>query len=123
MVRALVRVRTARPPWQQDAFIDLGDQFIAISAGRTQPRDQARHFGLAVDNKPAVRAAAHAAGIAVQDSGSLDLIDPWGNHIQVVDYREIQFTKAPSVLRAMGLDHLDKTETARRELRDKGLAD
>jgi catechol-2,3-dioxygenase len=104
------------------AFIDIGDQFIALAAGRTQPDDRARHFGLVVDDKEAVRAAMQQAGIGVQSSGSLDFHDPWGNHVQVVDYREIQFTKAPSVLRGMGLDGLDKTESAQHELRDKGLA-
>ncbi|HMK92740.1 MAG TPA: VOC family protein, partial [Thermoleophilia bacterium] len=57
----------------------------------------------------------------VQPSGSLDVNDPWGNQLQVVDYREIQFTKAPSVLQGMGLRDLDKTEQAREELRRKGL--
>src|SRR5438477_6011777 len=80
------------------AFIDIGDQFIALAAGRTQPHDDARHFGLVVDDKEAVRAAMQQAGIPVQGSGSLDVNDPWGNHIQVVDYRDIQFTKTPGVL-------------------------
>ena len=101
----------------------MGDQFIALAAGRTQPPDGARHFGLVVDDKEAVRAAMREAGVDVQRSGSLDFRDPWGNHVQVVDYRDIQFTKAPAVLRGMGLDGLDKTESARRELRDKGLTD
>ncbi len=105
------------------AFIDMGDQFIALSAGRSQEPDEARHFGLVVDDKEAVRAAMQNAGIAVRPSGSLDFDDPWGNHIQVVDFREIQFTKAPEVLQGMGLDALEKTESARRELRDKGLGD
>jgi catechol 2,3-dioxygenase-like lactoylglutathione lyase family enzyme len=104
------------------AFIDMGDQFIALAAGRAQPPDGARHLGLVVDDKEAAREAMQRAGIPVQDSGSLDVNDPWGNHIQVVDYREIQFTKAPSVLRGMGLDELDKTESAQQELRDRGLA-
>ena len=103
------------------AFIDLGDQFIALAAGRSQPPDDDRHFGLVVDGKEAVRAALRDAGIAVQASGSLDFEDPWGNHVQVVDYRDIQFTKTPAVLRAMSLDGLDKTEAARREIRDRGL--
>jgi catechol 2,3-dioxygenase-like lactoylglutathione lyase family enzyme len=103
------------------AFIDMGDQFIALAAGRSQPGDGARHFGLVVDDKEAVRAAMQDAGIGVRSSGSLDFLDPWGNHVQVVDYREIQFTKAPAVLRGMRLDGLAKTESARRELRDKGL--
>ena len=103
------------------AFIDLGDQFIALAAGRSQPPDDDRHFGLVVDGKEAVRAALRDAGIAVQASGSLDFEDPWGNHVQVVDYRDIQFTKTPEVLRAMSLDGLDKTEAARREIRDRGL--
>jgi catechol 2,3-dioxygenase-like lactoylglutathione lyase family enzyme len=104
------------------AFIDMGDQFIAMVAGRSQPDDGARHFGLVVDDKEAVRGAMREAGIAVAPTGSLDFRDPWGNHIQVVDYRDIQFTKAPHVLRGMGLDELDKTEAAQQELRDKGLA-
>ncbi|MFZ0972987.1 MAG: VOC family protein [Solirubrobacteraceae bacterium] len=103
------------------AFIDMGDQFIALAAGRSQPPDDDRHFGLVVDGKEAVRAALRDAGIAVQASGSLDFEDPWGNHVQVVDYRDIQFTKTPEVLRAMTLDGLDKTEAARREIRDRGL--
>ena len=105
------------------AFIDMGDQFIAIAAGRRQPPDQGRHFGLVVDDKEAVRAALRDAGVPVSAGGSLDFDDPWGNHVQVVDYREIQFTKAPEVLRGMDLDGLQKTEAARRELREKGLGD
>lgn len=105
------------------AFIDIGDQFIALAAGRAQPPDGPRHFGLVVDDKEAVRAAVQQAGLAVQDSGSLDINDPWGNHIQVVDYHEIQFMKAPRVLQGMRLDGLEKNEAARQQLRDKGLAD
>jgi catechol 2,3-dioxygenase-like lactoylglutathione lyase family enzyme len=103
------------------AFIDMGDQFIALVAGRTQPPDGPRHFGLVVDDKETARAALRDAGVEVQSSGSLDFRDPWGNHVQVVDYREIQFTKAPAVLRSMRLDGLAKTESARRELRKRGF--
>ncbi len=105
------------------AFVDMGDQFIALAAGRTQPPDRARHFGLVVDDKEGVRAALKEAGVDVQASGSLDFLDPWGNHLQVVDYRDIQFIKAPSVLRAMGIDRLPKTAAAREELRNKGITD
>ncbi len=103
------------------AFIDMGDQFIALSAGRRQPTDGARHFGLVVDDKEGARAALAAAGVDVQPSGSLDFTDPWGNHVQVVDYRDIQFTKTPPVLASMGLDSLEKSEAARREIRERGL--
>ena len=103
------------------AFIDMGDQFIALAAGRTQPPDEARHFGLVVDDKEEARAALRAAGVAVQASGSLDFVDPWGNHVQVVDYREIQFTKTAGVLRGMGSGELAKSEGALAELRHKGL--
>jgi lactoylglutathione lyase len=105
------------------AFIDMGDQFIAVAGGRSQSPDGDRHFGLVVDGKEAVRAALQEAGIDVQRSGSLDFDDPWGNHVQVVDYRDIQFTKTPEVLRAMKLDGLEKTDTAQREIRARGLAD
>ena len=105
------------------AFIDMGDQFIALAAGRTQPRDGSRHFGLVVDDKEAVRATLQQQGVPVQSSGSLDFNDPWGNRVQVVDYREIQFAKAPGVLRGMGLGGLEKTQSAIQELRSKRLAD
>jgi len=107
----------------QMAFIDIGDQFIAVAAGRTQPPDQGRHFGLVVDDKEAVRTALQREGVSVQASGAIDFLDPWGNHVQVVDYREIQFSKEPRVLRGMGVGGLEKTPSAREELRRKGLAD
>jgi hypothetical protein len=104
------------------AFVDIGDQFIALAAGRTQPPDRERHFGLVVADKEAIRAALREAGVAVQAHGSLDFRDPWGNHVQVVDYRDVQFTKAPEVLRGMQLGGLEKRERALDELREKGLA-
>jgi len=105
------------------AFIDMGDQFIALAEGRTQPPDRARHFGLVVDDKEATRQALIDAGVELQPGRGLDFRDPWGNNIQVVDYRDIQFTKAPAVLRGMGLDDLGKSDQALAELRDKGLSD
>jgi lactoylglutathione lyase len=104
------------------AFIDMGDQFIALSEGRSQPPDQARHFGLVVDDKDAVRAALQQAGVTIEPGRGLDFRDPWGNLVQVVDYRDIQFTKAPTVLEGMELEHLEKRPEALRELREKGLA-
>ena len=104
------------------AFIDMGDQFIAIAEGRTQPPDRHRHFGLVVDDKEATRRALEAAGVEIQPGRGLDFLDPWGNQIQVVDYRDIQFTKAPSILTGMGLDGLAKSDKAQSELREKGLA-
>jgi lactoylglutathione lyase len=104
------------------AFVDMGDQFIALSAGRSDPPDGARHFGLVVDDKEAVRAALERAGVRIEPGRRLDFRDPWGNHVQVVDYRDVQFTKTPGVLDGMGLDGLDKRPQALRQLRDKGLA-
>jgi catechol 2,3-dioxygenase-like lactoylglutathione lyase family enzyme len=98
------------------AFVDMGDQFIALSAGRSQAADGARHFGLVVDDKEAVRAALQRERVEVQSSGSVDFLDPWGNHIQIVDYREIQFTKDPDVAAAMGIEGLEKTEAALAEI-------
>ena len=109
------------------AFIDMGDQFIALSQGRTQPPDQARHFGLVVDDKEAVRERLKELGVitsgrAVCSGTSLDFWDPWGNQIQVVDYRDIQFTKTDAMLEAQGLEGLEKSERALQELRAKGVA-
>jgi catechol 2,3-dioxygenase-like lactoylglutathione lyase family enzyme len=102
------------------AFVDMGDQFIAFGRGRTQPPDQSRHFGLVVDDKEGLRRALEEAGVAVSSPPSVDFRDPWGNHVQVVDYRDVQFTKTPEVLRGMGLD-LEKSDRARDELRAKGM--
>ena len=103
------------------AFIDLGDQFIALSQGRTQPPDTHRHFGLVVDDMEATRAALEAAGAEILPGRGLDFRDPWGNHAQVVEYADVQFSKTPEVLRGMGLE-LPKSDRALAELREKGLA-
>ena len=102
------------------AFIDMGDQFLALSEGREQGPDQGRHFGLVVDDKPRVRAALEAAGIELLPGSRLDFFDPWGNRVEIVDYRDIQFTKEPRVLDGMGLD-LAKRPEALDQLREKGL--
>jgi catechol 2,3-dioxygenase-like lactoylglutathione lyase family enzyme len=105
------------------AFLDMGDQFLALSAKRSAPPDDARHFGLVVDDKDAVRTALAAAGVTASPPPRLDFRDPWGNSVQVVDYRDIQFTKTPAVLRGMGLEGLGKRDAALAELRAKGLVD
>src|SRR5580693_1729823 len=92
------------------AFIDLGDQFIALQKGRRQGPDDGRHFGLVVDNKEAVRRALADAGVDSLPGPFLDFRDPWGNRIEIVGYDNIQFTKAPHVLRGMRLEHLVKSE-------------
>jgi lactoylglutathione lyase len=104
------------------AFVDIGDQFIAFSEGREAGPDRHRHFGVVVDDKEAVRRALLDAGIEVQQSGRLNFRDPWGNSMDVVDYRDVQFTKAPAILRGMGLEGLEKHERALAELREKGLS-
>ena len=107
---------------KDSAFIDLGDQFLALQKGRRQPADDGRHFGLVVDDKESVRAALAAAGVKPLPGRFLDFLDPWGNRIEIVGYDNIQFTKAQHVLRGMGLLHLSKNDQALNELNDKGMA-
>jgi catechol 2,3-dioxygenase-like lactoylglutathione lyase family enzyme len=114
-----IRLRGREPGM---AFVDMGDQFIALAEGRTQEPDDGRHFGLVVEDGDAVRAALADAGVPVSGGRRLEFRDPWGNHVQVVDYRDIQFTKAPEVLEGMQLDGLAKRDSALRELRERGLA-
>jgi catechol 2,3-dioxygenase-like lactoylglutathione lyase family enzyme len=102
------------------AFIDIGDQFIALEAARTQPPDAGRHIGIVVDDRE--RALELLAEAGAERVGGNDVRDPWGNRLQIVDYRDVQFTKAPWVLEAMGLDALEKRQRALEELREKGLA-
>jgi len=102
------------------AFVDMGDQFLAFSEGRRQSSDDGRHFGLVVDDKAATRAALEAAGAEILPGQRLNFRDPWGNLVQVVAYEDIQFTKAPEILRGMQLA-VGKPEQALEELRAKGL--
>ena len=101
------------------AFVDLGDQFIALE--RAAEPVASGHYGLVVDDRDEVVRRAREAGARM--IGGHDFLDPWGNHWQVVDYREIQFTKAPRLLDGMGLGALEKSELALGELRAKNLAD
>jgi lactoylglutathione lyase len=105
------------------AFIDLGDQFVALTASPAQASDEHRHVGLVVDSKETAREALAKAGVEVLPGRGLDFRDPWGNVIEVVEYSEIQFTKEPRVLAGMDLAGLAKSEQALEELRAKGLAD
>ena len=103
------------------AFIYFGDQFINFSKGRRQAPDDDRHFGLVVDDKEAVRATLEEMGVEILPGRFLDFLDPWGNRVEIVSYRNIQFTKAPNVLRGMGLAGLGKNEGALAELEKKGM--
>jgi catechol 2,3-dioxygenase-like lactoylglutathione lyase family enzyme len=102
-------------------FLDMGDQFIALSSGRSQLRDEERHFGLVVDDEAAVRAALEREGVEIVGRG-LDFYDPWGNRIQVVEYADIQFERTTGVKRKLGIESLEKTEDARKEIEERGLA-
>ena len=104
------------------AFIDAGDQFIALAEGENSSPDDHRHIGMVVDDRRVVRRALRQMGVEIMPGRGLDFLDPWGNHWQVVDYSEIQFTKAPEILKGMGQEGLKKSEKAIEELRKKGLA-
>ena len=105
------------------AFLDMGDQFLAIAATGKAAADGERHFGLVVDDLEEARRRLEAAGADILGGRGLDFRDPWGNHVQVVEYGEIQFSKTPGVLRGMGLEGLEKTPEALEELRRKGLGE
>jgi lactoylglutathione lyase len=105
----------------RQAFIDMGDQFINLAQTDSPHRDSPRHVGIVVDDRSDVRRLVEEAGGELLEGRFLDFLDPWGNRIEVVQYDNIQFTKAPHVLKGMKLS-LDKNESARRELADKGMA-
>jgi lactoylglutathione lyase len=105
------------------AFVDMGDQFLAISEGRRQPPDEHRHIGLVVDDLDAVRAALDREGVEVLRGRGLDFRDPWGNRFQVVAYADIQFERVPGVKRKLGIESLGKTSAAREEIERRGLAE
>ncbi len=105
------------------AFLDMGDQFLALAETATagEHADGERHFGLVVDDKAAAQAALDRAGVTVLAGRGTDFRDPWGNRIQLVDYRDIQFAKTPSVLAKLGLDGLTKTAEAQAEMEENEL--
>ena len=106
----------------QMAFVDMGDQFLALMPGRSQPPDEGRHFGLVVDDKEAVRAAVAAEGLTtVGRPPALEFLDPWGNRYEIVAYSEVQFERTPGVKRKLGVEALEKTERARAEIVQRGL--
>jgi catechol 2,3-dioxygenase-like lactoylglutathione lyase family enzyme len=118
---SLFDIEVEREPEYRMAFIEMGDQFIALSEGRSTGPDTDRHFGLVVDDKEAVRARLRDIGVDVSGPPRLNFRDPSGNLIQVVEYSQIQFTKALRVLAVMGLDDLSKTPEAESQLARKGL--
>ena len=104
------------------AFVDIGDQFIALMQGTPAAPDGMRHLGLVVDDKEAVRRTLESMGVAILPGRGLDFLDPDGIRVEIVQYDQVQFTKTPEVLRGMGLE-LGKTAAAREELRARGLGD
>jgi len=113
---------TLRERDAESAFIDLGDQFLALQKGEARTANDGHHFGLVVDDKEVARRALLAAGITPLPGQFLDFLDPWGNRVEIIGYANIQFTKAPHILRGMGLAHLKKTAGALKELAEKGMA-
>ena len=104
------------------AFIDMGDQFLVLAqVAEPDGPDAARHFGLVVDDRDEVRRRLEEAGTEILPGRGLDFRDPWGNHVQVVQYSDVQFSKTAPVLEGMGLGDLEKSSRALEELREKGL--
>jgi catechol 2,3-dioxygenase-like lactoylglutathione lyase family enzyme len=113
---------TLRGRSDHNAFIDLGDQFIQLTLGKTQAPDSKRHFGLVVDDREAVRRAMERHGVKSINE-RMNILDPWGNRIEIVSYHDCQFTKASHILNGMGVGPIAKTASAIDELKKKGMAE
>jgi catechol 2,3-dioxygenase-like lactoylglutathione lyase family enzyme len=114
---------TLRNRHERSAFIDMGDQFINMTRvpDYAVPGVERRHIGFVVDDRSRILELAKAAGARMVEGPFLDFLDPWGNRLEIIEYSNIQFTKAPNVLRGMGLD-LAKNDNAKKELAEKGMA-
>ncbi|MFU8805998.1 MAG: VOC family protein, partial [Bradymonadaceae bacterium] len=106
---------------ESSAFLDMGDQFLALSQSSEDHKDGHRHFGLVVDDRAKLRRALEEHDVEILPGRGLDFLDPWGNRVQIVEYEGIQFTKTPQILEAMGLGDLEKSDDALKQLRDKGV--
>lgn len=115
---------TLRGKGKTNAFIDMGDQFINMTLvlGYAVRGTEKRHLGFVVDDRSRITALAKAAGARFVEGPFLDFLDPWGNRLEVIEYSNIQFTKAPNVMRGMGLA-LAKNDKAKKELAEKGMAE
>ena len=113
---------TLRNRHERSAFIDMGDQFINMTRvpDYRQEGVERRHIGFVVDDRSRIIELAKAAGARMVEGPFLDFLDPWGNRLEIVEYSNIQFTKAPNVQRGMGLK-LDKNANATKELAEKGM--
>ena len=108
---------------ERNAFIDMGDQFVNMTLVPDYAVNgvEKRHLGFVVDDRSRIIELAKAAGARFVEGPFLDFLDPWGNRLEIIEYSNIQFTKAPHVLRGMGLD-LHKNASAKKELAEKGMA-
>ena len=104
-----------------NAFIDLGDQFIQLTLGRTQVADSKRHFGFVVDDREAVKRAMDRLGIKSINE-RMNILDPWGNRIEIVSYDDVQYTKADHIFKGMGVGAIEKSAIAIEELKKKNMA-
>ena len=114
---------TLRGKGERNAFIDMGDQFINLTRVPDHRVEgvERRHIGFVVDDRSTMKARAEAIGATMVEGPFLDFLDPWGNRLEIIEYSNIQFSKAPNVMRGMGLA-LDKNASAKKELADKGMA-
>lgn len=115
---------TLRGKSERNAFIDMGDQFVNMTLvpDYAVAGVEKRHIGFVVDDRSSVIELAKAAGARFVEGPFLDFLDPWGNRLEIIEYSNIQFTKAQNVMRGMGLA-LTKNAKATQELADKGMAD
>ena len=107
---------------EHNAFIDMGDQFINLTRvpDYRQDKEERRHIGFVVDDRSRIIELAKAAGARMVEGRFLDFLDPWGNRLEIIEYSNIQYTKAPNVQRGMGLN-LTKNDNAKKELAEKGM--
>ena len=115
----------ARDAHQLEQSSDTALSLTRAHQGNYHIVDGRRYAGLPPSRSdPAVDRVdfARSAGVEVLPGRFLDFRDPWGNRIEIVGYDNIQFSKAPNVLRGMGLGHLGKTDSALSELAEKGMA-
>jgi hypothetical protein len=98
----------------------MADQFIAPPEGWTQERDRARHFASRWTTRS--RRGVHSPTPAwMSPRPEPGLPSPCGNSVQVLQYDEVQFTKARAMLSGIGFG-LGKMERGLADLRKKGLA-
>ena len=113
------RSRSGSPGWRSSAWATSSSRSPRAAASRRTTT--ATSASSSTTRRPCAPRWRRRATSTCRAGRTFRFVDPWGNQFEVVGYQDVQFTKTPSVLRALRAERLEKTEAAKAEIREHGL--